>query len=371
MCKPHPSTASRGFTLIELVVSMSLVAVLLGGTASAIVLASRAIPADDDPLRAGLNAAYAAEQMADELLVAQSIVQRSPTLVEFTVADRDGDTAAETIRFEWSGTPGDPLTRQYNNGSLRSIAADVGELSLGFDTRIESTTTTSTVTSLSPEIDIASFDGWGGVTPSGFGVSPTWWVAEYFQITPPAEASTMNIVRVKLMMKMGTPDPGATVSVGIYKPLTPGEPIPQTTPIGTPAVVLTSSLSAGWTWTDFTFSDVAINTNETEYVIVVNGSKSGTASVQYYYWRSAPSDTHIRLVTTDSGASWDPRASAYDDYDIPFHVYGTYETTTTQEVTSDRHYIQAVDIALRLGADTSSRVETATRVLNAPEVTGP
>ena len=365
------SRRHTAFTLVELVASLAITTVLLGGIASTIVIASHALPSDQDPNRAVIDAYHATEQIADELFVAQSVTQRTAAMLEFTVADRDQDAIAETIRYEWSGTAGDSLMRTYNGGTAVTLVADVNEFALSYATRKTSATITQTVTAQSPEEELAFFDSWSGETPLQFLPSPDRWMAEYLVISPPAGVTTMNITRVQLIVNESTVDPLATLSVGIYKPAVPGEPVPQSTPIGTPAVVLTSSLPASPELVDFLFSDVVINTSETEYVIVVKASTLGTAKVRYYNWRSAPSDTHIFLWTTDGGASWDPRKSAYDQNDMTFHIFGAYESTTSQEITTNKYFLQSVDIALGLGASASSKVESGTRVLNAPEVSGP
>jgi len=57
----------------------------------------------------------------------------SSTTLAFTVADRDDDAQPETIRYEWSGGNGDPLTRAYNGGSPVSVAADVYAFELDYE----------------------------------------------------------------------------------------------------------------------------------------------------------------------------------------------------------------------------------------------
>lgn len=366
--------ARRGaYTLVELVVSMSVATILMGGLASTIVLASRAMPGRQTTSRSTIDGYYAAEQIAGELLCAKSFTVRSATAVEFTVGDRgddaDEEDEDETIRYEWSGTPGDPLTRQYNGGTIVDLADDLNEFTLTYDTRTETTTTTETTTAQSEEIPLASFDNWPGVDPLSFLPSSARWAAEYCQIAPPDGVSTLNIVRVKLMMRAGTSDPSATVSVSIHRPVAPGGPLPQANPIGTPSARLTSTLPEGTSWTDFMFSDVAIDTSDTELVILLKGTVVGTAYAEYYYWKSAPADTHAYSWTTDTGGDWDPRASASDDYDMPFYVYGTYETEA-QEITTNRYFLRSVGITLRIGSDAAARVQTAGQVLNQPDVTG-
>ena len=52
-----------------------------------------------------------------------------------------------------------------------------------------------------------------------------------------------------------------------------------------------------------------------------------------------------------------------------YYVYGTVTTTNTPDPTI-RQWLRSVGISLRIGDDPSGRVETATQVLNSPEVTG-
>lgn len=365
---PYGKIRRRGYTLVELVVSMAVATVLMGGLASAIVLASHAMPSKKNPASAMLESHYAAEQIASELFCAQAFSERTATSVEFTVADRDGDSIAETIRYAWPGTPGDPLTRRYNSGTTVEFVPEAYEFTLAYNYRHESTTTTETVVTQSPEIGLASFISWAGAPETEATLSPVNWMAEYFQITPPAEVTTMNISTVKLMVRSGFPNSTATISVGIHPTVAPGDPTPQSNPIGTPAVLLTSTIPSIMNWIGFTFSDVVIDTSQTEYVIVVKASVGGTAYLRKYYLKTAPADTHILTWTDDASGSWDPRSNAWDDYDMPFLVYGTFETETTQETTTTRYFLQSTGISLRSGPSTSTRVDTAVQVLNEPEV---
>ena len=73
-----------------------------------------------------------AEELALELRYARSFVQRSANEVEFTVADRNNDASEETICYCWSGTPGDPLTRQYNGGTVVEILPNVHDFDLDY-----------------------------------------------------------------------------------------------------------------------------------------------------------------------------------------------------------------------------------------------
>ena len=125
----------RGFTLVEMVLSMAVMTVLLGGIASAMILASRALPDIETPLKAKADGYHAADGLAGELFAAQTITFRSATVVEFTVADRNADSNAETIRYSWSGVAGQPLTRRYNNGTIDTVLENIYQFDLRYDTQ--------------------------------------------------------------------------------------------------------------------------------------------------------------------------------------------------------------------------------------------
>ena len=62
----------RAVTLVELVLSMAVMTVLIGGIGSAMVLASRAVPDDDSSASALIGGYRAAEEIAGELFVART-----------------------------------------------------------------------------------------------------------------------------------------------------------------------------------------------------------------------------------------------------------------------------------------------------------
>ncbi|MBU0617195.1 MAG: prepilin-type N-terminal cleavage/methylation domain-containing protein [Planctomycetes bacterium] len=122
-----------GFTLAELVLSMGIMAILMGGMASAILVATHALPDDQGSSEAGAEAVEIVDQIAGELLYATAITEEAENAVTFTVADRNhGAAGPETIRYEWSGTPGDPLTREYNGATAVKICEEVQLFSLRF-----------------------------------------------------------------------------------------------------------------------------------------------------------------------------------------------------------------------------------------------
>ena len=374
----HAPTRQSGFTLVELTVSMTIGAILLGGMASAVLIASHALPGRNTATDAILRASDLVEQIAGELHCAVAFTQRSATMVEITVPDRNKNQAPEAIRYAWSGTPGDPLTRQYNAGPVVNVAEHVQEFDLGYTTTSVTTTDTVTTVLASGEILLSSFDGWSGLTetPQDVGVDSDYWAAQSFSGTSiPTDASKVTITRALLKLRQGALGGAGTFSVAIHPTQGGGNPKPHMNPIGTPVVRSASTLSAAYLWEEFVFSDVYVNNANQEKVIVVKGTAApgtqGDAEILRYYAHKAPKIDSNALWTTDGGAKWDPRKNLADYYQFPFYVYGEYETTETVPTDVTRYYLDSVGIKLRIGTDARTRAQTAAQVLNAPEVTGP
>lgn len=126
--------ARRGFTLMELVLSIGVMSILLLGVTKAILIASRAVPAADSRKQSRSDAAAAVDRLQADLTFATSITELTSTAITFTVADRGhGAAGAETIRYAWSGTAGAPLTRAYNGSVPVNVVSSVTSLSITRD----------------------------------------------------------------------------------------------------------------------------------------------------------------------------------------------------------------------------------------------
>lgn len=365
----------RAVTLVELTVSTAVMVVLIGGLASAVVIAGRAIPDKASPTSVTIDGYHTAEQIAGELLCAQSFTLRTSTAVEFNVADRDPllNPGSELIRYEWSGTPGDPLTRQYNSGPIVEIAEDVHEFDLTYGVKTETETTIKEGTTWSDEIELAYFDGWPGITPTPEprGINSAYWVSQYFQIPPQEGATELDITLAKAWLRRGSTPP-ASIIVGVHRSKGDGSLEPDPTPIGTPATIPGTDLETSFLQIPATFSNVTISDiSRTDYCLVIRGGDAVAAWVDVYYAKSPPDNGTVLRWTEDGGASWDPRSSEFNKRDLRFSVWGRWAATGQQEITVDRYFVTLTRIALRTGLNPSTRVETSVQVLNAPEVASP
>jgi len=138
--RPHNRNSARaaarrtrsGHTLVELVVSVAVSALLLGGIMSTVAVTIRATDENLGPWKAISEGRTALDEIAGDLAYARSFNSRLAHAVEVIVADRDGDLADETIRYEWSGVAGEALTRKYNAETAVEVLEDVHQLDLSY-----------------------------------------------------------------------------------------------------------------------------------------------------------------------------------------------------------------------------------------------
>ena len=76
----------RGFTLVELAASMTILTILMGAMTSTILIASHALPDSEDPAAKKMEAMDVVDQIAGELFYATSITEATVNSVTFTVA---------------------------------------------------------------------------------------------------------------------------------------------------------------------------------------------------------------------------------------------------------------------------------------------
>ena len=131
-CRPSARQSATGHTLIELLLSVAIMAVLMGAMVISLAVASRALDDGAGPAGQTRRAAGIVEDMDADLAMALSFTERTAQAVTFTVPDRDGDGKPETIRYSWAGPDDGRLLRQVNGGPAVAIAQDVRHFGLTY-----------------------------------------------------------------------------------------------------------------------------------------------------------------------------------------------------------------------------------------------
>lgn len=126
------TTAAQGFTLIEVILSTAIMAIIMTAMMSVMLLVSRTVNSGGGVNDRTVQAQDVIGQVVADLSLAVQFTERTDRAVTFTVPDRDADGNPETIRYAWSGTAGDPLTRQYNGAAVVNVAENVHQFDLAW-----------------------------------------------------------------------------------------------------------------------------------------------------------------------------------------------------------------------------------------------
>jgi hypothetical protein len=184
-----------GHSLMELVVAMVASAALLAGLGSVMMIARQTALSPSAGEHRVLSA-QVVSSMADELRYATLILQRTPRMLEFVVADRDGDGAAERIRYDWSGVSGSSLEKTVNGEDPIVVLANVEHFQLEY-TLAEQVTTLETTVDTAEQALLSSPSGVNGEDRE---ITRDNHIAQYFEAAAmagrPANAVSWNATKV-------------------------------------------------------------------------------------------------------------------------------------------------------------------------------
>lgn len=358
--RPHarsaPRSRSEGFTLLEVVIAGAVTSILLLGIGSAMLLASRAIPEAHSPTADSLAGAEALERIATELQYAITLNQRSGQMIEFTVADRNGDKTPEVIRYEWSGTEGDPLTRQYNGGTAMGVLSNVHAFVLSYDRQTISTQTLQS--NESAETLLIGYDSSSNY--HDYTIQNTELYSEYIRPVLPANAIGWKVTRVRFYAgQSGFLD--GVAAVQLQTPTAGG--LPSGVVLGE-ETFQESLLPLVYLVREMTYTQVC-NLSPQQGLCIVFCWRSGGESCKLLGQdQQVTAPNQALLKSTDQTATWSLQPNA----SLLFSVYGTVTAAGTPQI-QNTYYVNAVTIRLKAGTDDQATVQTSIRVLNRPQVT--
>ncbi|MHC4986402.1 MAG: hypothetical protein ACYTFO_09645, partial [Planctomycetota bacterium] len=295
-----------------------------------------------------------------ELMYATTINTAEANAIEFTVVDRTGDAIPETFRYAWSGTAGDPVTRQVNGGAVQTVLENVHT----FDLTYHGPTATEEQPGEgeSGEQLLAYFTPMGS---SGLAVTETNWPGQYFEPTLPANATGWRITQVAFWASSNWP-PDGEVAVQIRSAAADNLP--------TDTVLATANLPASsLDWMSYVYQRVSfsamgeLSPDDGACLIIrqVSGSQPCNVLIEMGGMGTA-SGPQSFLMTTNGGGSW----SANGTINLDFAVYGTYtapDILQTVTVVTTRN----VTLTVQVGDESGSAIHGGTRLVNEPKATIP
>ena len=342
--------AHGAFTLVELVVSLSITSILLVTIASSVMIASYAIPDGTEKSSVVITSSRGLDQLVEELRYALVISKQTATSLEFTVADRNGDILQEVIRYAWTGVAGDPLTRQYNGGALIPVVENVQDFTLAYQT--------ITYQKRSPpvesaEIQLAGYNAGGWM----YAVTKTNQIGQFFMpsnLDP--EALSWKVTRVLVEIQKKGPANGQTL-LQLRAPTIDNLPGPT---IYEQLTLVEADLQTGFFWEEYFFTKVdGIPPDQGLCLVFAWVTDKDSLEVRYDF-----SSGSGMLLSADNGASWtnSPANS------LNYAVFGTY---TTEGPIVDAYALTRVDVSL-VATDSGNAVLYASApTFNTPEVLVP
>ncbi len=353
---PVPRRSSRGYTLVEVLVSSTAMGLLTAGIASALLIATQSL---DDTRSAPYQvhrATVAADEIARDLSCAKAFTTASfgssPYVLEFTVADRDGDDGDEVIRYEWTGTSGDPLTRSVNGGAAISVLDYLHYAVLDFNK--------------GDDESLLIYENSGGHSTE-FDVEADDWVGQFFWPEFSDEVTSWSLTRVEFHARIQDHS-GNTTRIQIRRAI---GGLPSTNPDDVLAEVVVEGSEVGWDWyppvDEVCFDDEDLKGLPPEQALCIvfkyEDTVSGDDTIGVHYQSSGAGTERTYMVkTTDYGATW----SAPSGQSIWINVYG--KVATSVQWTSLTIFPARDPNRVDAGSlwDISERVDVGVQMLNTP-----
>lgn len=345
-------TRRVGYSLVELIISLSIISLLVGGISAAMVVASRSQEQARGPAQDLRNAALATRQLADELGTALNINQAGPKGITFTTPDRNGDGTPEVVRYQWSGILGDPLTRVGLSPvqPQATLLDDVRDFSLVYDTINTTEAAVPTETPLAGKM--ATSDLAAGA------LGNTEWISQSFVPSLPADAIGWRIRRVVLKLRHYNAANGQ-MTIQVRLAGSDGRP---TSVVLDSMTCPESDLGTSYEVRSFSLSGARQIHPDENICIVVAGNVDYAA--QFLYEDGFDPFFKGRLsATSNSGGWW----TIYSGKVLVFEVHGEI---VTESGSAGVPVVRVVRVRLRAGDDTHAVIETGIPTLNRPVLGG-
>jgi len=336
------------FTLIEMVVSLSIISIVFLAMGSVMLLASKALPTADASSSLTPDTADIVQQIVSELQTATLIAATTDKSITFMVPDRDNDGNDESVAYFWSGVAGNPLIRIYNGGTSVTVLPIVTEFNLAYDTK-----TVAQPDLLTESVEIELSSRIQSADTKNYAVSKNNWIGQYFKPTVlPAGAVSWNVTRALVMARDNGAANGQTLVQ--FRPPESGTFLPGNTVLDQVTMV-ESDLTGSYAWHPFVFSNVRDLAPGDGLCLVLQWVFDKNAADILYNDNTAGN----RLTTSDAGSSWNVKGGK----SMVYYVYGTYNTAVPQPPIL---LLKSVTLTVNAGASPASRVLTKVVTLNQP-----
>lgn len=316
-----------GFTLIEVSVSLAMLALVMFALGSMLTLLGRAIPSEREALiDRNANAARAAsafESLAADLSVASSVRDLSNTAQAFTdpqgrpaframtfsVPDRDADAAAEALTVRWSN--GGPLTITTNGGQARTVLEGVRDFSVRWETEAGTHPGSPGALVEGAEVLLAAYNG---ATGAELSLTLLNQIQQVFTAWLPSDATSWRVTRARVELRYQFTSIG-TLNISLFR-------ASSTTRRSTgsalaSATLLEASLTASSAYANVPLSSSAPFAPGELASIVIAPVVLGGSRIRYST-TGIPDDFANIATTSNGGSSW----AAISEGSINYEIWG-------------------------------------------------
>lgn len=341
-----PVVMRRGFTLVELIVATAIMGILMAAVGTALMVAARAVPSHDSNDARAASATSAAREMAGEISQAITVTAASATGITFTVPDRTGDEAPETITYAITGMPLISVTRRFNGGEATVIAQGLSSAAFAYAVGSREVTTLTPVEG-HEYVMSACYETSGTNLPfNGSTVA-----IQKFRPALPPDAASWRVTRVNLWCRQDSPVT-STLRLQVYRTDSAGTPsgsslastmLSETampSSFGWRAMFLSSMpalLPSDGVAIVLSNSSLSVNVNLGLVAFSIGGSP--TAGMGLFVTDSIAEDG-INLSFTTNGSTWNHQ----EDDSLAIEVFGRVTAPVASVTTVDT--IDAVAVAL-------------------------
>lgn len=341
--------AACAVTLVELVLSVTVLTLLLAAISSAIILATQAVPTEDAAAVVAGQQRRILAQFADELRFATAVAAATATELAFTTQDRDGDGDPDHYTYRWE-TP-DQLVKVWPGGMAQTLTAAWSDGTFTYTT----TDTVAVIPGLPVEgprrqlINLSGGDGAGedGDDEDEDGDSETLDAGERagqtFRPPLPTDAVAWSVTRIRVRLA-GVSNEGQ-LQIGVHATTRDG--LPRAVPLNS-IILDAEALDTELTWHDLSIANVTDISPDRPLALVITALQGNPAAGFAYhddYSDSALAKINAVLwLSSDGGRSWRDA----DDAALQCAIFGTVTLAGT-DTTEPRRQLERVAIQYTTG----------------------
>ncbi len=350
----HPKPR-HAFTLIETVLAMTIGVIVIGTVTASIqtmtIHGAKLLEVD----KTRSNASVSLFQVRSELRLATQTSAFSNNAITFTHPDVTGDSLPDIINYQWSGTPGDPLTRSVNAGTTQILIDSVSNLVFSYAATIAPDDTAASDVE-SDEVLFFAIDDASAINQHI--LNSTSATGQYFKPILPPDATSWKVTRIFVYVQPSFFNFPGTIQMILHTADPTGLPLNDKLNVANITYADTTANTAVWvekavpTPHSFQPEQGACITLEQKIPV-------GSATVQFQTSNPDPGNLH-RLRNDGSGWYKRPGSSLW------MYAYGTYMTPGTGTRTYSGTLTSVRIHATYDISGSTDRLENATDCINRP-----